>query len=223
MIIDCLGCLHGYKPKLEGGDLLIITGDLTARNKLDEYLEFNKWLKGQDYRLKIVIGGNHDGLVQTGFNVKIDEECSALIKPILADSTKYLEDTGTEFEGLKFWGTPHSLWFEGINPECSAFTGHEEELSKWYSMIPEDIDILISHTPFFCILDENRDGYACGSRSLRNTIDRVKPKFFICSHIHEQGGNQIMYKHLGPNTWCINCSIMNENYKPTNKPIRIIL
>jgi hypothetical protein len=28
MIIDCIGCLHGARPALEGGDLLIITGDL---------------------------------------------------------------------------------------------------------------------------------------------------------------------------------------------------
>ena len=26
IIIDCIGCLHGHYPKLEGGDLLIITG-----------------------------------------------------------------------------------------------------------------------------------------------------------------------------------------------------
>ncbi len=244
MIIDCIGCLHGYQPKLEGGDLLIITGDLTARNTLQEYLEFNKWLKVQDYRQKIVIAGNHDGLIQTGIEVKIDDEYSANIKPILANDTIYLEDSGTTFseydrlepsigvhvnndillrKDLKIWGTPHSLWFDGINPECTAFSGHEEELSKYYEKIPENIDILISHTPFFCMLDQNKDGYACGSRSLRNIIDRVKPKFFICSHIHEQGGHQIMYKHLGKDTWCINCSIMNEYYKPVNKPMRITI
>lgn len=223
MIIDCIGCLHGYKPKLDGGDLLIITGDLTARNTINEYLEFNKWLKDQDYRLKIVIAGNHDGLIHSGIEVKISEDFSALVKPILADGAKYLEDSGTEFDNLKIWSTPNSLWFEGINPECAAFTGDEEELSKFYEKIPDDIDILISHTPFFHVLDENKDGYACGSRSLRNVIDRVKPKFFICSHIHEQGGNQIMYKHLGKDTWCINCSIMNEYYKPVNKPVRITI
>jgi len=28
MIIDCISDLHGYYPELEGGDLLIIAGDL---------------------------------------------------------------------------------------------------------------------------------------------------------------------------------------------------
>ncbi len=32
MIIDCISDLHGFKPNLNGGDLLIIGGDLTARD-----------------------------------------------------------------------------------------------------------------------------------------------------------------------------------------------
>ena len=36
MIIDCISDLHGFFPKLEGGDLLIIAGDLTARDKPEE-------------------------------------------------------------------------------------------------------------------------------------------------------------------------------------------
>lgn len=32
MIIDCVGCLHGNFPKLDVGDLLIFTGDLTAQD-----------------------------------------------------------------------------------------------------------------------------------------------------------------------------------------------
>jgi Icc-related predicted phosphoesterase len=32
MIIDCISDLHGAQPKLEGGDLLIVAGDLTARD-----------------------------------------------------------------------------------------------------------------------------------------------------------------------------------------------
>lgn len=35
MIIDCIGCLHDHYPELEGGDLLIVTGDLTARDDYD--------------------------------------------------------------------------------------------------------------------------------------------------------------------------------------------
>ena len=60
MIVDCIGCLHGARPHLEGGDLLIVTGDLCARDEYDEYVAFFEWLKKQKYRKKIFISGNHD-------------------------------------------------------------------------------------------------------------------------------------------------------------------
>lgn len=42
MIIDCISDLHGYFPKLQGGDLLLIAGDLTARDEPYQFEEFKK-------------------------------------------------------------------------------------------------------------------------------------------------------------------------------------
>jgi hypothetical protein len=36
MDVTCISDLHGYLPKLEGGDLLIIAGDMTARDTEEE-------------------------------------------------------------------------------------------------------------------------------------------------------------------------------------------
>ena len=38
--ITCISDLHGFQPSLPGGDLLLIAGDLTARNTFDEYERF---------------------------------------------------------------------------------------------------------------------------------------------------------------------------------------
>lgn len=210
MIIDCISDLHGYFPQLEGGDLLIVAGDLTARDTQEEHLRYLKWLNVQQYEKVIFIAGNHD-------NYYVDDECYC------EGHIKYVCNSVTEFRGLKIWGSPHSLWFDGVNPACTAFMGSEEELAAKYALIPDDIDILISHTPMWGMLDQNRDGYLCGSRSLRDAVDRVMPKLLVCGHIHEQGGNELMYKHPGPNTWCVNASYVNEHYEPVNKPIRIEL
>ncbi len=216
MIIDCISDLHGFYPELSGGDLLIIAGDLTARDKPGEYDDFLWWLNEQQYSKKILISGNHDNTFQTA-----EESFFYLIDKM---GINYLYDSGTEFEGLHIWGTPWTKTFEGMNPKCKAFTcDTEEELDEKWALIPDDTDILISHGPFWGLLDENDEGIACGSRALRDAVDRVQPRLFICGHIHEQGSNQLIYKHSGPNTWCINCSHVNERYQPVNKPVRITI
>ena len=55
MIIDFISDLHGYTPKLQGGDLLIIAGDLTGRDTKPEYDRFLAWLNPLPYRRKIVM------------------------------------------------------------------------------------------------------------------------------------------------------------------------
>lgn len=48
MIIDCISDLHGYYPKLEGGDLLIVAVDFTTRDTLPELSKFKDWLSQQN-------------------------------------------------------------------------------------------------------------------------------------------------------------------------------
>src|SRR5271165_4742918 len=108
MIIDCIADLHGNYPELEGGDLLIVAGDLTKRDSFQEYQEFFKWLLPQKYTRKILIAGNHDNMLKGLFRIPNEE----------TDLT-YLCDSGTEFETLEdqecnFCGTPreHSPWIK---------------------------------------------------------------------------------------------------------------
>ncbi len=208
MICDCIADLHGYYPKLEGGDLLIVAGDLTARDLSNERHMFLQWFADQDYRKKIWIAGNHDNsLVGMKFT------------PTRPDAAEYLCDSGTEFEGLKIYGSPWTKTFEGMNPHCKAFTcDTEEELAEKWKLIPDDIDILVTHGPPYGILDITENG-PCGSKELNYTIARTKCKIIIFGHIHEQGGQVMDLIH----TKFINCSHVNEHYQPVNKPIRVIL
>lgn len=97
--------------------------------------------------------------------------------------------------------------------------GSEIDLQHKYDLIPEGTDILISHSPPLGILDDNVYGEPCGSISLLQAIDRIKPKYCIYGHIHEQGGKKYQYG----NCLCINASHVNKHYKPVNKPVRIVL
>jgi Icc-related predicted phosphoesterase len=217
MIIDCISDLHGLYPTLEGGDLLIVAGDLTARDTEKQHAEFAYWLEKQKYRKKIVIAGNQDGLIQ---NVK-----KSYAEKMFPDAT-YLEDSGTEFDGLKIWGSPWSLWFPGINPKCISFICHEKKLADEYDKIPRDIDILITHTPAQGILDKTKDDRHVGSRALYCWLKYVgRPRLHVCGHIHEAYGQEkeFVSRHNDEMMLSVNCSIVNENYEHVNEPIRVIL
>lgn len=233
MIIDCIADIHGFEPKLPGGDVLILAGDYTAADKMTQWGKFFEWLKKQPYQKKVLIAGNHDGFFESSFpktqkeadDFKEIQEFLIEIGQIERPDFEYLCDSGTELmvngSQLKIWGTPWTPLFHGVNPKCTAFMLDESKLDEKFKCIPNDIDILISHGPMRHMLDSNYDGYACGSFSLKKHIDRVKPLFFICGHIHEQGGSALNYKHDDKVTWCVNCSYVNEKYKPVNSYFRI--
>lgn len=225
MIIDCIADLHGHYPKLEGGDLLIVAGDLTKRDEADEYVEdFQEWLNGQDYRCKIVIAGNHDNLLRKGIpffkynDKKMNSISAGVLLPI--NNCIYLCDSGTEFEGLKIWGSPWTLTFPGINPTCTAFTGTDAEIADKMEKIPHDTDILITHGPAHLVLDKTSRGSHAGSGYLHGWLKYCgRPKLHVHGHIHEAYGQEEFFYGCQS----INCSHVNERYQPVNAPVRILL
>lgn len=236
MIIDCISDLHGYYPTLQEGDLLIVAGDLTARDTAIEHGQFLAWIDRQKYTKKILIAGNHD--------VYLEKRGLDHLKDVFFDlGIEYLCDSGTQFHGtksngevctMKLWGSPWTKTFPGINPKCKAFTcDTEEELAEKWALIPEDTDILITHGPPYGILDKAKlynkkrcwktgDPYKCvGSKSLQMQIfSKLTLKLFVCGHVHESYG---MEPKGGFIENAVNASHVNENYKPVNKPIRVIL
>lgn len=219
MIIDCISDLHGFFPELTGGDLLIIAGDLTARDEHEQYTAFNRWVNNQSYDLKIVISGNHDGRMVT-----TDERHLA---HVYCHNAMYLCDSGCEFQGLKIWGSPWTPTF--CNWHFMKDRG--EQIRKMWDLIPSDVDILITHGPPYGILDKvdlssrgNKFKYA-GCEELRNKLDSgaIKPKLHVFGHIHACGGKQMILKTPGHDILCVNAAIMDEEYRPTNQPVRVVL
>lgn len=224
-IIDCVSDTHGHYPELEGGDLLIVAGDLTARDTEWQHDDFFVWLNNQPYKKKIFISGNHDNYLQNNN--------SKFIKTLEKSNLEYLCDSGTEFEGLKIWGSPWTLRFPGMNPHYMAFTvDTEEELAEKWVMIPDDVDILVTHSPPHTILDCIEEietkwgtrGKYLGSPSLYNLLykESIRPKLHVYGHIHEGYGHVPKMLDM-PYTQFVNASQVNERYEPVNKPIRVIL
>lgn len=230
MIIDCIGCLHGNYPKLEGGDLLIVTGDLTARNNEKEFNYFCSWMHDQNYSKKVFIAGNHDKIIEN-WDKKQDSEGYNGPMSDADDEIEYLCDSGTEFDGLKIWGSPWTSTFKGINPKCKAFTYDDETefYDKKVLSIPRDTDILITHGPAYGILDgipmQEGSEFHVGSTALLGWLKYChRPELHVFSHIHEAYGiKEEFVTHDDKMMQSINCSHVNAKYQPVNKPIRVIL
>lgn len=236
MIIDCVSDLHGHYPELEGGDLLIVAGDCTARDDDSGWCSFETWLMNQKYKKKIIVAGNHDNFLQS-----MDEHRMWRYWEKIPNVT-YLCDSGTEFvyytpieknmpdgtiiERHKFriWGSPWSKTFPRMNPHCKAFTvDTEEELAEKWALIPDDTDILVTHSPPWGMLDDikpigNGHWEHVGSKSLLSKWMDLDATAHIFGHVHESYG---IIEDDG--FYYVNASHVNENYLPVHKPIRIEL
>ena len=121
----------------------------------------------------------------------------------------YLDDSGCEIEGIRFWGSP-------ITPEfCNwAFMREPRDIGRHWDAIPDDTDVLITHGPPHGILDQCPDSVGC--EQLLEAVKRVGPKVHAFGHIHE--GHGILEKD---GTTFVNASIMDGRYRPVNAPIGV--
>ncbi len=209
MIIDCISDLHGYRPKLEGGDLLIVAGDLTARDMPLEHGRYCQWQYDLPYEKIIFIAGNHDGHIQKRPDLYIDG-CDSMSKII------YLQDSEITYKGMKIWGSPWTPTFYNWH----FMKDRGREIERMWNMIPDDTEILITHGPPFGIQDQVKDGEPClGCEELKLALNRLKKlKLHVFGHIHGGYG-----KMVANGVTFVNASIMTEDYKPLNKPIRVEL
>src|SRR5882757_10869209 len=178
-------------------------------------------MDGQKYKKKILIAGNHDNFFEKRGFEDIKDSYSTL-------DIDYLCDSGTEFEGLKIWGSPWTPWFHGVNPKCKAFMISESKLKAKWALIPDDTNILITHSPAYGMKDGKSANQRLGSTSLLHRQVRQplfdNCKLHVCGHIHEGYGVfdiRGLQTNLGDKEACVyvNASHVNEHYQPVNKPV----
>ena len=204
MRIVCISDTHGSHRRLAvpPGDLLIHAGDVTVNGYLDELDDFNDWLGSLPHGNKLLIAGNHDFCFQ--------EQASRARARIT--NAHYLEDDSAIVAGVKIYGSPWQPYFGGW-----AFNLRRGELlAAVWAKIPEDTDILVTHSPPEGILDRNRSGEPCGCRDLLNRVREVRPRLHVFGHIHEAAG-QI---HAAGTTF-VNASVPSWVVAASPEPIAI--
>lgn len=195
---------HKHLAKLPDADAIIHCGDFTSIGQSHEIVNFMQWYSKLPYKYKIIIAGNHDWLFERSRILALEK---------VPENVIYLEDSGVELEGIKFWGTPVQLPFNNW-----AFNRHESKLKEHWAAIPDDIDVLITHCPPHTIFDWSiYDNICTGSPSLYwEVVQRIKPKVHCFGHIHGGYGIKAI-----ENTTFINASNLDEDYMCVNNPVLI--
>lgn len=195
---------HNYLGELPDADVIIHAGDFTSMGHEHEVKNFLKWYsKLNQYQYKIIVAGNHDWLF---------EKNGALARSLVPDNVIYLEDDEVIINGIKFYGTPVQ------KPFCNwAFNRPEEKLKQHWEVIPDDVNVLITHEAPYSIKDFGHDLSHQGSPSLYKEIfERIKPNFHIFGHYHSGYGIKVI-----DNITFVNASNLNEDYECVNSPILI--
>ncbi|XP_074395332.1 metallophosphoesterase domain-containing protein 1 isoform X1 [Zonotrichia albicollis] len=181
------------------------------------------------YEYKIVIAGNHEltfdqefmaDLIKQDFYYfpsvsKLKPESYENVQSLLTNCI-YLQDSEVTVRGFRIYGSPWQPWFYGWGfnlPRGQAL------LEKW-NLIPDGIDILITHGPPLGFLDwVPKKMQRVGCVELLNTVQRrIQPRLHVFGHIHE--GYGVMAD--GTTTY-VNASVCTVNYQPLNPPIVIDL
>jgi len=224
---DLHGNLNGLN--FENCDIVVIAGDfadLKGGGKW-HWNDQKKWIQKKfiPFIQKFpntqfcIVPGNHDMVMDIGktslhpdinFNIEWPNNAHILI------------DRMIEINGLKIYGTP---WVPIISYRW-AFEAESQKLTEKFNMIPENLDILITHTPPHisndCGIDRSLQWggtEAFGSGELANAIFNKNPKLVFCGHIHtgvhtltEFGESKIF-----------NVSRVDENYEIAYEPYTVEL
>jgi Icc-related predicted phosphoesterase len=193
--------LH-HQVTLPKGDILVHSGDVSSQGKEREIVAFLNWFSAQPHKHKVFIAGNHDFYFE---NTPVSD-----VNKLIPDNVIYLNDSGVTIEGIRIWGSPVQPWFY----DWAFNRKRGEDIRKHWALIPQNTDILLTHGPAYGIHDKTTRGEKVGCVDLRETIDKIQPKLFVCGHIHEGYG----VLDNGQTTF-INASVVNLQYQVVNKPV----
>lgn len=206
MRIVCQSDTHGLHARLSvpDGDVLVHAGDFSMNGRPQEIERFDRWLAALPHRHKIVVAGNHDFLFE-------HEPTRARA---LLPSAIYLRDELAEVAGLRVWGSPWQPWFF----DWAFNLPRGPELAAKWALIPDAVDVLVTHGPPFAVLDRTASGEEVGCRDLLHALARVRPRLHVFGHIHEAYG-----RHERDGTVFVNASNCDLRYQAVQPPVVVEL
>lgn len=189
------------------GDILVHSGDLCSRGRLEEVRDFAAWMGSQPHPNKIIVPGNHDR--------SIEENTSACRRIFEQHGIHLLINEATEIDGFRFFGSPYTPTFF----HWHFMKDRGNDLAAIWRNIPDSTDVLITHGPAYGHgdLTNPRQGNPprnAGCFELLVRLRTLRPQYHIFGHIHE--GYGITISDEVPGTTFVNAATCSADYKPVN-------
>lgn len=232
MKIAVISDLHGHLPiypspyweGIEECELLLICGDILPLHCQSKAIASRSWLT-DDFKPWAVslpveqvyfIAGNHDFWLERN-----DLTAHQIFSS--HDKVRYLKNEYVDYISTqdarvyRIFGTPYCHIFGNW-----AFMRSEETLTKKFKVIPDNVDVLISHDAPYGVSDICFQGFSSdkghiGCPELRDAIIEHKPKYNFHGHLHSSNHEEEI---LGE-TKVFNTSILDEGYNLIYKPLII--
>jgi len=192
---------HGLHEKVNvpDGDVLIFAGDLCNSGRMRDVERFAEWFNPLPHKHKVVVAGNHDIALQNDLAKSLT----------FLKGAHYLEDDSVEISGIKIYGSPWTPKFQS----WAFMKKRGEDIKAKWDLIPDGLDILVTHGPPEGTLDNNGHDHI-GCRDLKDAVGRAKPRLHIFGHCHEDQGSAVRFR-----TEFMNVSICDGEYDPCRKPM----
>ena len=196
MKITIISDTHGGQEALGdlSGDVLIHCGDvetLFQRNP-GAIAAMDDWFGRQRFAHILCVGGNHDRAIERGLKSG---------RAPFRNAT-FLHDTETVIDGVKFYGTS---WIPVLAGH--AFFADSDALALAWSRIPDDVDVLITHTPPAEVLDRSSRDETLGCPLLADRLAALQPKLHCFGHVHASRGCRVVGKTTYVNATSVNSSL----------------
>lgn len=202
---------HGWLDVPEGIDMALCSGDVgetkLAAINANEVGDFIEWFKVLPIKHKIFTPGNHDTSIERNYFRDYD----------FGDVTMLIHEA-IEIEGLKIFASPYSPSFG----DGWAYNKRRDKLHEYWQDIPNDTDILLTHTPPQGVCDITQDGLQVGCAALFKRVLQVQPRIHLFGHIHECAGWRA-HRPETPNTMYVNGCIFDLRFQQKHNGVVVEL
>lgn len=178
-------------------DLITVSGDVWEGTSIGGKYKWDNLQKAMGKSI-LMIQGNHDFWTSDAFNEM--------------DNIHLLHNESIEIDGVKFFGTPYTVNFLNWN----HMSDEKSLFEMWDKLIPNDIDVLLSHGPPYGYGDNcnmpvygNTPESKLGSKALKQIILDKNPQYVFCGHIHS--GDRLTEMDNGTKIYNVSC--LDEAYK----------